>query len=189
MKRISNKMTSLNYYRSISKLMLIIFSSICLSSCSNDDENANPPVTITEISQDIKNLIYFRGDEKASTVLINAQAGPSTELAEDIVDFIVGTFNTTDILTVNVHQAQTLDPSILEGDDITLNQAVNFNNETVETLSQVINYFKDQGRTVYVVGLSYGAFVTQELIAKEGIEVADKYLIMTGRLDINDIFW
>ena len=189
MKRISKKMKSFNYYRFSLKSTLIIFFSICLSSCSNDDENENPPVTITEISQDIKNLITFRGDEKAPTVLINAQAGPSTELAEDIVDFIVGTFDTTDILTVNVHQAQTLNPSILEGDDITLNQAVNFNNETVETLSQVIHYFKNQGRTVYVVGLSYGAFVTQELIAKEGIEVADKYLIMTGRLDINDIFW
>jgi len=179
-------MIRINYYRSISKLVLITFFTVIAFSCSNDDDN---PPTNDGISQEIKDLIYFRGDENASTVLITVAGGPSTELAEDIVDQVVSAFNTTDILTINVHQAQTLNPSILEDNDITLEQSVNFNAESIETLYDVIKYFKDEGRTIYIAGISFGAFITQELIAAKGIDVADKYLIMTGRLDINDIFW
>lgn len=188
MKKVFNKTISINHYRSISKFVLITFLTLTIVSCSDDDDG-NPPSNFNEISQDIKDLIYFSGDEKAPTVLINVQAGPSPELAEDIVEFIVTTFNTTDILTVNPHQAQTLNPNILLGNEITVDQAVNFNAESVETLYQVVQYFKDEGRTVYIVGLSFGAFITQELIAQKGIDVADKYLIITGRLDINDVMW
>lgn len=188
MKRVSQKMMCINHYRLILKLVLLTFFTITIVSCSNDDD-CPPPVVIKEISQEMKDLIYFSGDEKAPTVLINVQAGPSTELAENIVEYIVATYNTTDILTVNPHQAQTLDPNIIEGNEITLEQAINFNDESVETLHQIIKYFKDEGRTVYVVGNSFGAFVTQELIAKKGIDVADEYLIISGRLDINDLMW
>lgn len=163
-------------------LLLIIFT----FSCSNDDEQ--PPVTL-EISQEIKDLIYFKGEEDAPIVLINAQSGPDTELTTDDVDTIFQIFNTTDLLAVNVHQAQTQNLSLLENDDISFDEAINFNSESVEMLYQVIKYFKDQGRTVYVLGISYGAFMAQELIAKEGVDVADKYLIMVGRLDMNDVVW
>ncbi|MEW7279902.1 hypothetical protein ABW636_15015 [Aquimarina sp. 2201CG1-2-11] len=186
MKRVFSKLTRTNYY-SVSNLILITFFAITISSCNNDDEP--PSVAIKEISQDIKNLIYFRGDEKASTVLINAQAGPATMLDEELVDYLSGFLSTRGILTVNVHQTQTLNPSILEENDITLDQAVNFNLQSVETLYRVVKYFKDEGRTVYVLGLSFGAFITQELIAQNGIDVADNYLIITGRLNINDVFW
>lgn len=102
---------------------------------------------------------------------------------------IVESLNTADLLAVNVHQAQTLNPSILDGNGITLDQAIALNTESIEMLYKVVTYFKDQGRTVYVLGISFGAFITQELIAKKGIDSADKYLIITGRLDINDIIW
>ena len=164
---------------------------ICLSffmfSCSKDDVQL--PMASNEISQEIKNLIYFKGDESASTVLINAQGGPDVLLSTEEVDFIFENFDTTDLLLVNVHQAQTLNPSILEGDDITLEQAINFNAKSIAILYQVIEFFKAQDRTVYVFGASFGAFVVQELIAEKGIEVADKYLIMIGRLDMNDVMW
>lgn len=188
MKRVSKKMMSSNYYHSISKLILLTIFTLTMVSCSKNDDNP-PGSSFNEISQEIKDLIYFSGDEKSSTVLINVQAGPSTELAAEIVEYIVANFNTTDILTVNPHQAQTLDPNIILGNEITMEQATNFNAESIETLYQVINYFKSEGRTVYVVGLSFGAFVTQELIAKKGIDVADEYLIISGRLDINDAVW
>ena len=188
MTRVSQKMISINYYHLISKLVLITFFTITIVSCSNDDDGP-PSMNFNEISQDIKNLIYFRGDEKSSTVVITVPGGPSIELAAELVDYFSVAFNTRDVLNVTVHQAQTLNPEIIEGNEITLAQAVNFNTESVETLYQVVQYFKDEGRTVYVVGISYGAFLTQELIAEKGIDVADKYLIMTGRLDINNVFW
>lgn len=153
-------------------------------SCSSDDT-----IGIIEISQEIKDLIYFTGDQKASTVLINAQSGPGLEFDTKEIDQGFAGFNTSDILLVNVHQVQTLTPSLFTGDDITLDQAINFNAESIEMLYKVVKYFKDQGRTVYVLGISFGAFVVQELIAKQGIDAADKYLIMVGRLDINDVIW
>ena len=55
MKRVFLKMASICYY-SVSNLILITFFATTISSCSNDDDGS-PPVTIKEISQDIKNLI------------------------------------------------------------------------------------------------------------------------------------
>jgi len=167
-------------------LILVLFLTIFTFSCSNDDDGDPAPLGI---SQEIKDLIYFKGDEDAPVVLINAQGGPDTELSTDEVDFIFENFNTSNLLTVNVHQAQTLNPSLFQGDDITFDQAINFNTESVEMLHKVVKYFKDQGRTVYVLGISFGAFMTQDLIAKKGLDVADKYLIMVGRLNLNDIIW
>ncbi|MFK7781518.1 hypothetical protein [Psychroserpens sp.] len=188
MKKVTLKMTKLNRLYFIYNAILVILFSIATFSCSNDDDGP-PRVVIKEISQEIKDLIYFSGDEKAPTVVITVSGGPSTELARDLVDYFPIIFNTTDVLNITVHQSQTLNPNILEGNEITLDQAVNFNAESVETLYQVIEYFKDEGRTIYIAGISYGAFITQELIAEKGIGVADKYLMMTSRLDINDVFW
>ncbi|AXT52607.1 hypothetical protein D1818_17855 [Aquimarina sp. BL5] len=174
----------MKHYRKYATTLIL---SILFISCGSDDIIViDEPI---EISQEIKDLIYFKGEEDASTVLINVQSGPDNKLSTDEVDEIFQSFDTTDLLAVNVHQAQTLDPSLLEGGDITFDEAINYNAESVEMLYKVVKYFKDQGRTVYVLGISFGAFVTQELIAKKGIDVADNYLLMVGRLDIDDIIW
>ncbi|WP_299335941.1 hypothetical protein [uncultured Psychroserpens sp.] len=188
MKKVLTKMMRIKYGATTPKLILTTLLSVIMLSCSNDDDKPPTP-TFNDIPQNIKDLIYFSGDEKASTVLINAQAGPSIVLDEELVDNLSGFLSPRGILTVNVHQAQTLNPEILLNNDITLDDAVNFNNQSIETLYEVVNHFKDEGRTVYVLGLSFGAFITQELIAQKGIDVADKYLIITGRLDMNDVFW
>lgn len=189
MKRIFLKMTHPYRFQYATQVMLLVVFAFVTFSCTNDDDNEQLPETSNGISQEIKDLIYFRGDENAPIVLINVQEGPDIALGTDQVNFITENFNTTDILTVNVHQAQTLNPSILGNNDITLDEAVTFNTESIEILDQVIRYFKDEGRTVYVLGISFGAFMTQELIATKGIDIADNYLIMAGRLDINDLMW
>ena len=189
MKGVSLKAIKRSYSYPISSLILIVFFATTLSSCSSGGDDAIPPIRINEIPQDIKNLINFSGDEKAPTVLIIEQGGPAPVLDEFVAEGLAQAINDPDILVVNAHQAQTLNPNILLGDDISLEQSINFNSESAETLARVINYFKSEGRTVYVAGFSFGAFITQELIAKKGIAVADKYLIVTGRLDMNDIFW
>ncbi|RKR13097.1 hypothetical protein CLV91_1811 [Maribacter vaceletii] len=187
MEKVSFKTTQTNHFQIVTNVMLIAFLSILTFSCTNDDE---PPVVVKkEISEEIKDLIYFKGDEKASTVLINVQGGPDTKLDTSLVGSILDNSETKDFLTVNPHQAQTLDSTIVKGNDITLDQAIAFNEESIEILHKVSTYFKKQGRTVYILGNSFGAFMTQELIAKKGIDSADKYLIMTGRLDINAVVW
>lgn len=177
--------------KSVVNLILIILFTITTISCSkSDDICLETNLCQNKITQEIKDLIYFKGEEDAQIVFLNVQGGPSTTLSTNEVDiFFGGAFNTTNILMANVKQKQMVTPSILEGSDITLEQAVNFNTESVEILYKVIKYFKDQGRTVYVLGVSYGAFITQDLIVKKGIHTADKYLIVSGRLDMNTIMW
>lgn len=188
MKKVFLKITNLNRIYVLTNSVLVLLFTVALLSCSKDD-GEKPPVIADEISQNIKDLIYFRGDEKAETVMILIPGGPSTEFATDLVDDFASVPNLEGIITVTVHQAQTLNPDIVAGNDITLAQANSFNTESIEMLSKVITYFKDEGRTVYVLGYSFGAFITQELIAEKGINSADKYLIIAGRLDINDIIW
>ncbi len=194
MTRLCSKEANTNDFRSVSSMAIIVFFAVLISACSKDDDQAapkqdNPVSKITEISQDIKDLIYFKGNEKATRVVVNVQEGPDTVLDSLIVNLISETYDTSDLLAVNVHQAQSLDSTIVLDTDITLNQAIDFSGESIEILDKVIAYFKDQDRTVFVLGNSFGAFVTQELIAKKGIDRADKYLIMTGRLDINEVMW
>ncbi|GGD08889.1 hypothetical protein [Hyunsoonleella pacifica] len=189
MKKVFLKMKNQNRFHFVINLVVITLFTICTYSCSKDDDGGKQPVIADEISEEIKELIFYKGDEKASTVLINVQGGPAPVLDEDTVDWLIETFNTTGILTVTVHQAQTKNSNLLLGNEITLNEAASFNTESIEILYKTIKYFKDEGRTVYVVGASFGAFITQELIAQKGIDVADKFLIISGRLDINEVFW
>ncbi len=147
-------------------------------------------VNIASIFPDeINNLIYYTGNELSNTVIINTQGGPEPELATQEFNEILSKVNTTSLLKVNVHQAQTLNPQLFTNSEITFQQATDYDAESIEALYKVIKYFKDQGKTVYVLGISFGAFMTQELIAEKGIDVADKYLIMVGRLDINEVYW
>lgn len=174
---------SFNLYQLILGALLIFTMPSCSKSC---DDTPEIPDTISE---EIKELIYFRGGETAPIVIINAQGGPDVNLSTDIVDLIADNLTAKDVLSVNPHQAQTLNPDILNESDITLDQAVAFNTESIDILYKVTKYFKDQGRTVYVLGNSFGAFISQELIAQKGIDVADKYLLISGRLNMNDLMW
>lgn len=112
-------------------LILKIFLCVIILSCSEDD---NIQSSELEISQDIKNLIYYKGDESSSTVIINTQGGPMPELATTEYDEILENVNTTNLLTVNVHQAQTLNPSLFTSNEITFNQAMDYDSESIEIL-------------------------------------------------------
>lgn len=167
-------------------LILTIFLSVLILSCSKDDNIQNSGL---EISQEIKDLIYFEGDESSPIVIVNTQGGPIPELSTTDFNEVLENVNTANLLKVNVHQAQTLNPKLFYDNEITFDQAIDYDAQSVNTLHKVIKYFKDQGKTVYVLGISFGAFMTQELINQKGIDAADKYLIMVGRLDIDEVFW
>ena len=168
-------------------LLIVAFITFFMFSCDKDDDD--PIENNLEISQEIKDLIYFKGDESSSIVLVNTQGGPGLELATNEFDDILKDVNTSNLLRVNVHQKQTLFPELFTNNEISFDDAIGYDTESVEMLYKVIKYFKDQNRTVYVLGISVGAFMAQQLIAEKGIDVADKYLIMVGRLDMNEEFW
>lgn len=158
--------------------------SISLTACRKSD-NSSPNL----LPKEIRELVYSKGNPNAPIVLVNTQGGPETELAKAEFDEIIQGVNTDNLLAVNVHQIQTLHPELFVSSDITFNDAERFNSESINLLFKVVKYFRDQNRTVYLMGISYGAFVVQEFIAKKGLNAANGYLIEVGRLDMNEEYW
>ena len=173
-------MRKLNLFLSAIVLVSIAF----ISSCSKDDESvaAHPFI-------EIKDDATFHGNFKSNIVVVNTQGGPVTRLEDDILKDIIQESKMNDALFVNVHQAQTKEPHLFTKTDITFEDAKKYDKSSVERLKKVVDYFKEKNKKVYVLGISFGAFMTQELIASYGIDVADGYLIMVGRLDIDEDTW
>jgi hypothetical protein len=167
-------------------LIVVVCSSVLLS-CKNDDGIIIEPIEFAEI-EDI--VMSFQGDRESDIVIVNTQGGPVTETSDDFITEIINVTNTQNVLWVNVHQKQTTNPQLFKSDDITFEQAKSFDAESIANLERVITYFKkDLNKTVYVLGISFGAFMAQELINVHSIDVADKYLIMVGRLNIDEEIW
>lgn len=130
---------------------------------------------------------YRMGNAASETVIVNAQGGPVPFLFTEELEEILG-LDRTDLYAVNVHQAQTRAPSQFIQRAISFDEAKAFDTESVQMLAEVVQDFKEAGRQVYVVGISFGAFVVQDLLASQG-NLADGYLIVVGRLDMPQAAW
>jgi hypothetical protein len=143
------------------------------------------------IPDDLVNMGYSFGNPESNTVIINTQGGPETTLYTDEFKEIFikdGGVNPEKIFVVNVHQVQTLEPNKFIRKEITFEQAKEYDKENIKILVRIINYFKSQNKKVILVGMSYGAFMIQDLLSEHG-NIADKYLIVVGRLDLPEKFW
>jgi hypothetical protein len=138
---------------------------------------------------EIKTQAVFYGNPTAETVIVNTQGGPVSELFEDEFVSVIRNSGMENQLYVNVHQEQTKLPENFRDQEISFRQAVDFDRKSVARLQKVIEYFKSQGKKVYVLGISFGAFMTQELLAEYGSDLADAYYIMVGRLNIDSKMW
>jgi hypothetical protein len=155
-------------------------------SCSNDAA-ASSSGTFDEISD----IAKFYGNLEGDIVVIHAQGGPGLELDDDetsnqtVVDLGIQS-----ALYVMVHQVQTKSPMLFTGSDITFEQAKEYNLQSVANIKRVVDFFNNQqGKTVYVLGVSYGCLIVQELIATYGVDIADGYLILGNRLNVDDVAW
>lgn len=129
------------------------------------------------------------GNAEADTVVIVTQGGPVTFLlGPEVLVEEVGQLNPEQVQLVSVHQAQTLEPDRFIAADISFDDAKAADAASVAMLADVVAYFKDQGKTVHVVGFSFGAFMVQDLLATQG-NIADGYLIKVGRVDMPDEVW
>lgn len=165
----------------------LYFLLISFSSCNSHDDTSPPQVTIDQIEE----IATFHGNRDADVVVVYAQGGPDTNLteAQEIDQFISDTQIESALFMV-VHQAQTKSPSSFTNADITFEEAKQYDLESAENLFKVVDFFKaQQGKTVYVIGISFGAYAVQELIAANGVDAADGYLIIAGRLDIESDVW
>lgn len=173
------------------RLILILLITITtFTNCNNDDDNTGVVIIEPQQFAEIEDIATFHGNTESNIVIVNTQGGPVTTLEDDTINEIRTATNTQNVLYVNVHQAQTLTPNLFTQSDITFEQAKAFDAQSIVNLKKVVSFFKDlPNKRVYVLGISFGAFMTQELIAEHGINVADGYLIMVGRLNIENAFW
>ena len=165
-------------------LAVIFISLNLLFSCTKDD---NP--VVAHPFAEIKGDATFHGNFKSDIVVVNTLGEPETKLDDESLKETIEATKTSSALYVNVHQTQTSEPHLFTKTDITFSNAKKYDERSVARLKKVIDYFKMKKKKVYVLGISFGAFMTQELIADYGIDSADGYLIIAGRLDIDEDTW
>ena len=173
------------WYKDEDRMALGYFGVLSASSMNKWLPNTGEPI---DMPYSIRTAGYFNGPDRADIVILNCQGGPFTELQNDQFNEWLGDIDTEDVLKINVHQTQTLNP-LIDGFDMTLQDYYEgINTNSVYTLYELTRYFKKVGREVYILGSSFGAFIVQELIAEKGLH-ADGYLLMAGRLDMNEEVW
>lgn len=164
----------------------IIITLLILSSCSKDDHIPTPqPYQATQLPDDITDLFIAKGDLNADTVWIYEQGGPDHILEESDLEAFP---NSNNYLNVYMHQVLTYNND-LYNKNLTKEQAEQETLVNDEILDTVIQHFKNQGKTVIVIGHSYGAFVVTHYLSKKGSSSADKFVIMAGRLNIDEVVY
>lgn len=129
---------------------------------------------------------YSFGNPDSDKVIIYLQGGPVNYLStygfESRMN-LTGGLDEKECFLINMRESQTLHPEETEKEEISWEQAKNYNEITAKTLSNLISFFKSQNKKVYVVGGSYGSFVGLKAIV-DYKNTADGYLLMVGRLDM-----
>jgi len=179
--------------RKLPTTFLLYLSLLCILalSCKKDrvidEEMSEVNNTGVALNEEIMALGNFFGNVSSSVVLINVQGGPSTALmTTELKELLTLTERDNSFFIFNVHQQQTKAPESL-ATPMTVESANEMNQASIDDLTQVIQHFKVQDKKVYVLGIGYGAYLTQELIVREGNDIADSYLLMAGRLDMPEI--
>jgi hypothetical protein len=136
----------------------------------------------------LANKTVTTGNPEGEIVIVYAQGGPML----DILGWQFGAYfpkvDKDKVYLVSVHQAQTFAPYNFVDEPITLDDANAANETSVQYLADVLQYFVDHDRKVYVVGKTFGAQLVQELLATQG-NVAEGYLIVSSRLDMQEEAW
>lgn len=169
-----------------SRLFLYLFVGILLVGCNNDDDNAiASQFEATNLPDDVSKLFVTKGNTSSKTVVIFAEGGPSDELSADDLESINldGFTGFNDFLRVYIHQIGTYNSNIFKF-DATVAEATRETDLNTEILDRVIKHYKSQDKVVFVIGHSYGAWAIARYIADKGNTSADKFVMMAGRLDI-----
>ncbi len=152
---------------------------------ASEDEGENDRATPNGIRT---KHYYGIGNPESDTVIVNTQGGPMPELLEDEFAEVFAGVDLNEAFVVNVHQAHTLHPEKIAQGVITFEEAIACDAESTKILAEVVNEFLRENKRVYVVGISFGAWMVQDLLATQG-SVADGYLILVGRLDMTVEIW
>lgn len=155
------------------------------------EESEPIQIDYENIPEDLKGLGYSFGNPESDTVIIHTQIGPLMNLlTEDFKSIFtnIGGVDVEKYFVVNIHQAQTLNPEKYLKEEISFEEAKTLNKKTTQMLHTLVTYFKGQNKTVYIAGLSFGAFAGIDFLAEHG-NIADGYMFMVGRLDMTEEVW
>ncbi|MEC3906194.1 hypothetical protein VOI54_04140 [Tamlana sp. 2201CG12-4] len=159
-----------------------VFVSLIIFSCSSDDTPV-AKYTETVIPQDINDLFVGKGNSAKDTVFVYAEGGPVPKLiATDIEEP-----QFQDYYRVYVKQAQQINPTILNN-EITFEQAIIEDDISTTMFQRVLQHFKDQDKKVVAMSHSFGSFIIPNVLDKHP-NIADKVVIMAGRLNIPEVVW
>lgn len=154
-------------------------------------KNEDIRIVYNNIPESLKKQGYSFGNPESDIVIINISGGPENYLTTygfEAIYNISGGVDESKYFLINMREAQTQHPEETEKEEISWEQAKIYNEKTTKTLFELISYFKSQNKKIYVVGGSYGSFVGLSSLA-EYKNIADGYLLMAGRLDINEVVW
>lgn len=137
----------------------------------------------TVLSSDTTNLFVVDGDVANDTVWLFVQGGPMPDISAYHPRPLSLLPNYEKLLKVDVLQSQMINRSILSA-DIPLTEIQNLyeHNVSAEMLHRTVEYFKDRGKFVFVIGHSYGAYIAIEYLNSK-TNLCDRLIIMAGDLD------
>lgn len=166
---------------------------LLISSCNkgeNEDTTTNKSTISyvpTVLPSQIEQLYELRGDKTMDTVWVFLQGGPDFKMNYELekessqveYDFF------TDDLRVYPYQIQQLNTSLKTATDFTFEDALKESDLSVKIVKDVVTHFKNQNKVVYLIGHSYGAFLTQKVLADYG-SIADRNAVLNCRLKVSE---
>ena len=168
------------------KKIIVISFMLIFFSCASQKNETNG---IVAKSWDNPNVLESYGNRDADKVLIYLQGGPAIEVDHNLSGLSKsGLVDLEKIFMVSARQVQNSKPEIFRDQEISFEEAKKYDLETLENLYQLVTLFKKENKKVYLLGVSYGAFILEGFIEKYG-NIADKNLIVVGRLDIEEKVW
>lgn len=138
----------------------------------------------TEIPTDTTKLFEYEGNPNANEVFIYVQGGPNWRLDNRKISPFKLMPQINNSLKIYVYQSQIINHSIFPAKPVLSDaQAQSEVVVSAEILYRIIDYFKKQGKRVYVICHSYGGQIALEMLRTKS-NTADKLLISCVRLDI-----
>jgi len=154
-------------------------------------KNEDIKIVYDNIPKSLEKLGHSFGNPDSDVVIINLSGGPINILKTyrfEATYNISGGLDESKYFLINMRESQTLHPQETEKEEISFEQAKKYNEKTTKTLFELVSYFKSENKKVHVVGGSYGSFVGLSSILEYN-NIADGYLLMVGRLDMNEEVW
>ncbi len=146
--------------------------------------NPPPPYSQTELPKDTMTLFKHRGDLNSNEAFVFVQGGPDSELQIDNRrDPFSNLPYAENYLRIYPFQSQMLNKTILSPNSILSKDQCAFEHQqSAEIIYRVVQKLKNEGKTVYLFGHSYGSKILIEYINSKNNN-ADKIVLAGTRLD------